>query len=73
MTIETTSNDGLLLNTAPKMEIIEAQYLWEWDVFGGGELTVKLGREVSWLMRLRTRIFLGSKWMRFTRCEGESE
>lgn len=39
---------------------------WVWDVFGSGELLVTMSRDVSWLMRLRARIFLGSKWTRCT-------
>jgi hypothetical protein len=37
---------------------------WEWDVVGQGLFVCKLTQDVSWFRRLRTRIFLGSRWKR---------
>lgn len=37
---------------------------WEWDMFGGGELVVKLAHNPPLWRRIITRIFLGSKWNR---------
>lgn len=39
---------------------------WEWRVFGGDELVVRTPRDLPWLMRLRARIFLGSRFERLT-------
>jgi hypothetical protein len=37
-------------------------YTWEWTVFGGAELVVKLMTKPPLWRRVLTRIFLGSKW-----------
>jgi hypothetical protein len=37
---------------------------WQWDMFGGGELVVKLAQDVTLWRRIITRILLGSKWKR---------
>lgn len=39
-------------------------YQWEWNVFGNGELVVRLARNSPFWRRIITRIFLGSKWKR---------
>lgn len=40
---------------------------WRWYVFGCKELIVETPLDLSWLMRLRSRIFLGSKFIRLPR------
>ena len=36
--------------------------IWIWDVVGDNLIVVKLPKEVSWFKRIRTKLFLGSKW-----------
>ena len=39
-------------------------YQWEWNIFGDGELVVRLARNIPLWRRIITRIFLGSEWKR---------
>jgi hypothetical protein len=36
--------------------------LWEWRVFGGDEMIVKVTDKKSLFFRMKTRFFLGSRW-----------
>ena len=40
------------------------RYIWEWDVYGTGELTIRFTRNIRWSARIVTRFVLGSKWRR---------
>lgn len=37
---------------------------WKWDVFGTKELNIIFNNNVSYFTRLKTKIFLGSKWIK---------
>lgn len=37
---------------------------WKWDVFGNGEMVLHSPTDFSWSMRLRAKVFLGSKFER---------
>ena len=38
--------------------------VWEWDVFGTTELKVIFNYNINYFTRLKTKIFLGSKWIK---------
>lgn len=38
---------------------------WAWAPFGDFYFTVMLPHEVSWIARLTTKLFLGSKWRKY--------
>jgi hypothetical protein len=35
---------------------------WVWEVFGDDTMIVELRKNVSWFYRMRTSLFLGSRW-----------
>jgi hypothetical protein len=35
---------------------------WVWEVFGDDTMVIELRKDVSWFYRMRTSLFLGSRW-----------
>jgi|OM-RGC.v1.033820330 hypothetical protein len=56
--------DSNLLKLSPCYQWESPCHQWEWNIFGGGELVVKLAQDTPVWRRIITRILLGSKWKR---------
>jgi len=48
----------------PNVKLRQKPVLWEWRVFGGDEMIVKITEKKSLWFRMKTRFFLGSRWKR---------